>query len=81
MGLVKISRRWPGEREEDLTLETRARATWTFSDGMATALAGSAEAAGTIVAGLVQEVGGALSRLCSAKVHRHHLCVCGHSIP
>jgi hypothetical protein len=76
---VKISRRWPDECEEDLTLQARARVTWTFLDGMATALAGSAAAAGTIVTGLVREVGGALSWLCSTKVHRHH--PCGHSIP
>jgi 2-methylcitrate dehydratase PrpD len=46
-------------RYEDLTPEIRERAKWAIMDGVATTLAGSAEAAGTIVADLVQEFGGA----------------------
>jgi 2-methylcitrate dehydratase PrpD len=43
----------------DLTPDVRERAKWALMDGVATTLAGSAEPAGEIVAGLIQDFGGA----------------------
>jgi 2-methylcitrate dehydratase PrpD len=45
-------------RDDDLTPETKERAKWVMMDGVATTLVGSAEPAATIVANLVQDIGG-----------------------
>jgi 2-methylcitrate dehydratase PrpD len=45
-------------RYDDLTPEAKEQAKWAMMDGVATTLAGSVEPAGTIVADLVQELGG-----------------------